>query len=88
MGASQRYGPTPFRHNVRIGSILMPTLVILIGFGGKLTAAIIMIGAMVRPFRISCVQQCVLKSMGALDHNSDGVLHMNMMLFLHRRLPT
>ncbi|CAK0743676.1 hypothetical protein CVIRNUC_001488 [Coccomyxa viridis] len=47
MGPSQRYGPTPFRHNIRIGMILMPTLVTLIGFGGKLTAAIIMIGAMV-----------------------------------------
>lgn len=49
VGASQRYGPTPFRHNIRIGIILVPTLVTLIGFGGKLSAAIIMIGAMVRP---------------------------------------
>ncbi len=38
----------PFRHNVRIGSILLPTLVVLVGFGGKLSVAIIMIGAMVR----------------------------------------
>ena len=49
MTPGQRYGPTPFRHNIRIGSILLPILVILLGFGGKLAAAIIMIGAMVRP---------------------------------------
>ena len=67
MGPSQRYGPTPFRHNIRIGIILMPTLVTLIGFGGKLSAAIIMIGAMVRLLCLSCVQQCVLKRLaGAL----------------------
>ena len=41
--------------------ILMPTLVTLIGFGGKLTAAIIMIGAMVRHFCISCMLQRALK---------------------------
>lgn len=47
--AGQRYGPTPFRHNVRLGSVLLPTLVILVGFGGKLAVAVITIGAMVRP---------------------------------------
>lgn len=44
-----RYAPMPFRHNIRIGSILLPTLVVLVGFGGKLSVATIMIGAMVRP---------------------------------------
>ena len=43
-----RYAPMPFRHNTRIGSILLPTLVVLVGFGGKLSVATIMIGAMVR----------------------------------------
>ena len=44
-----RYGPMPFRHNIRVGSVLLPTLVVLVGFGGKLPAATIMIGSMVRP---------------------------------------
>ena len=88
MGASQRYGPTPFRHNIRIGIILMPTLVTLIGFGGKLSAAIIMIGAMVRPFCTSCVLQCSLQRMGVLEQSDDGPLHKGMMCFLGRRLPT
>ena len=48
MRAGQHYGPMPFRHNIKIGSILLPTLVVLVGFGGKLSVAIIMIGAMVR----------------------------------------
>ena len=47
--AGHRYGPMPFRHNIRIGSILLPTLVVLVGFGGALSVATIMIGAMVRP---------------------------------------
>ena len=39
----------PFRHNIRIGSVLLPTLVLLVGFGGKVSAATIIIGSMVRP---------------------------------------
>ena len=88
MGPSQRYGPTPFRHNIRIGIILMPTLVTLIGFGGKLTAAIIMIGAMVRPFCTAHMLYCVLKRMGVLEQDADGLLHMDITHILLCRLPT
>lgn len=42
-----RYAPTSFRHNARIGAVLLPTLVILVGFGGKLPVGVFLAGAMV-----------------------------------------
>lgn len=42
-----RYAPTSFKHNARIGAVLLPTLVVLVGFGGKLPVGVFLAGAMV-----------------------------------------
>ena len=42
-----RYAPSSFRHNARIGAVLLPTLVVLVGFGGKLPVGVFLAGVMV-----------------------------------------
>lgn len=44
-----RYAPNSFRHNARVATVLLPAIILLVGFGGKLPVGILLAGAMVRP---------------------------------------
>jgi hypothetical protein len=49
-----RYTPNAFKHNGRMAVVLLPAVILLVGFGGKLPAGVLMAGAMVRA---SCLQR-------------------------------
>lgn len=49
MKAASRYMPSSFQHNARVAAVLLPSIVILVGFGGKLPAGVLILGAMVCP---------------------------------------
>lgn len=79
--AGHRYGPLPFRHNIRIGSILLPALVVLVGFGGTLPVATIVIGAMVRP--VTCAHDMGISPWDACCH---GMIALDACHSRHRNL--
>ena len=54
-----RYAPSSFQHNARVAAVLLPSLIVLVGFGGKLAAGVLMAGVMVRYFP-SCIDPGVL----------------------------
>ncbi|KAK9824524.1 hypothetical protein WJX72_011089 [[Myrmecia] bisecta] len=45
--AGLRFAPNSFQYNGRVGCALLPSLIVLAGFGGKTAVGILMVGAMV-----------------------------------------
>lgn len=43
-----RFAPSAFRWNGRVGVALLPSLIVLAGFGGAVPSGVMMVGAMVR----------------------------------------
>ncbi len=57
--AGVRFAPSAFRWNGRVGVALLPSLIVLAGFGGSVPSGIMVVGAMVRRERglpLACVK--------------------------------
>ena len=41
--SNQRFSPKSFRYNGRVASVLLPCLVVLVGYGGPLVAGVLIV---------------------------------------------
>lgn len=67
--SNQRFSPKSFRYNGRMASVLLPSLVVLVGYGGPLVAGVLIVSSFY--FAICLSDDCILEWCCYLP-NGDG----------------